>query len=89
MEKPVPPPAVYVRWVDSANLFLDRWARLDDLDEHDAETFCETLGWLVGENAHSLYVASSLAPEEIGSVMQIPRVAVVERRQPRLGELVQ
>ena len=75
-EKPEP---VYLRWVDSCNLFLDRWASSDDLDEHEEETFCETVGFLVAETDHSLYVAGSLAPSEIGSVMQIPRVAVKEQ----------
>lgn len=75
-EKPEP---LYVKWVDSANLFEDRWARPEDLDAHDEVTFCETVGWLVAENEWALYVAGSLSPEEIGSVMQIPRVAVVKR----------
>ena len=79
MEKHESPEPVYIRWVDSCNLFLDRWASQDDLDEHDEETFCETIGFLVAENEHSLYVAGSLAPSEIGSVMQIPRVSVVEQ----------
>ena len=73
------PEPIYIRWVDSCNLFLDRWASQDDLDEHDEETYCETIGFLVAENDHSLYVAGSLAPTEIGSVMQIPRVSVVEQ----------
>lgn len=72
--------AVYVRWVDSCNLFGDRWASRDDLTEAQQEHHCHTLGFVVDENSHSLYVAGSLAPEEIGSVMQIPKVAVVERR---------
>lgn len=73
------PDPIYIRWVDSCNLFLDRWASPDDLEEHHEETFCETIGFLVAENDHSLYVAGSLAPNEIGSVMQIPRVSVKER----------
>lgn len=81
MTKPDPYPLVLLKWVDSANLFQDRWASPDQLDEHDEETFCETVGWLVGENDHSLYVASSLAPSEIGSVMQIPRCCVRDRRE--------
>lgn len=44
------------------------------------ETFCETVGWLVKENDHSLYVAGHVHPDEVGSVMQIPRVAVKETR---------
>lgn len=72
------PRLVHVRWVDSCNLFQDRWASMDDLDEYAEETFCETAGWLVAETSHSLFVAGSLAPCEIGSVMQIPRVAVVK-----------
>jgi len=79
VEKHDKPEPVYVKWVDSCNLFLDRWATPDDLDDHDEETICETIGFLVAENDHSLYIAGSLAPVEIGSVMQIPRVAVVER----------
>jgi hypothetical protein len=35
-------------------------------------------GWLV-ENDHSVYVAGSVSPEEIGSVMQIPLCAVRSR----------
>ena len=71
------PRLVHLRWADSCNLFQDRWASMDDLDEFEAETFCETVGWLVAETDRSLFVAGSLAPCEIGSVMQIPRVAVV------------
>lgn len=70
---------VYVLWVDSANLFEDRWAKLDDID--DEETFCETMGFLVKENDHSIFVAGSVAPDEIGSVMQIPRVAIKQQRE--------
>lgn len=79
MKKHEEPAPIYLKWVDSANLFQDRWAAKDDLEEHDEETYCETIGFLVAENSHSLYIAGSLAPSEIGSVMQIPRVAVVER----------
>jgi hypothetical protein len=79
MRKPEVRPLVRLRWVDSANLFGDRWASVDELDVHDGETFCETVGWVVGENDHSVYVAGSVAPEEIGSVMQIPLCAVRSR----------
>ena len=81
MNKPETYALVLLKWVDSCNLFQDRWASPDSLDEHDEETFCETVGWIVGENDHSLYIASSLAPNEIGSVMQIPRSAVRGRRE--------
>lgn len=70
---------VWVRWIDSANLFQDRWAAEEELDRHMEQTFCETVGFLLRENTHSLYLAGSVAPEEIGSVMQIPKVAIVER----------
>jgi hypothetical protein len=68
-----------LKWVDSCNLFQDRWASPESLNDHDEETFCETAGWLVGENSHSLYIASSISPDEIGSVMQIPRSAIRSR----------
>jgi hypothetical protein len=76
---------VWVRWVDSANLFGDRWAKLEEID--DLETYCETLGFLVKENDHSIYVAGSIAPEEVGSVMQIPKVAVKELKEVGDGEV--
>lgn len=75
---------VYVAWVDSANLFQDRWAKESDLDDYDEETICETLGFLVKENDHSYFVAGSRAPDEIGSVMQIPKIAVKELRDIRV-----
>lgn len=71
---------IYVKWVDSTTLFYsERWTDETDLDRHQDETFCETVGFLIRENQHSLYVAGSVAPEEIGSVTQIPKVAVKER----------
>lgn len=74
-------PVVWVRWVDSASLFIDdRWTDETELDQHMAETFCETVGFLIRENQHSLFLAGSVAPDEIGSVLQIPKVAVVDRR---------
>jgi hypothetical protein len=79
MEKHDDPTPVWVRWVDSANLFHDRWASPDRLDDCDDEVVCETLGWVVGENDHSVFVAGSIAPAEIGSVMQIPRAAIKEQ----------
>jgi hypothetical protein len=75
---------VHIKWVDSANLFGDRWGKLEDID--DDETFCETMGFLVKENDHSVYVAGSVSPEEVGSVMQIPRVAIKELRDLETGE---
>ena len=71
---------VLVEWVDSANLFGDRWASREDLDQHEKQTVCRTAGWAVHENTHSLYVASSVSPDEIGSVMQIPLAAILKRQ---------
>ncbi len=79
MKKYPDPEPIYIKWVDSCNIALDRWTTLEDLDNYVEQTFCETLGFLVAENEHSLWVAGSLAPEEIGSVMQIPLVSIQER----------
>jgi hypothetical protein len=74
-------PMLYLRWVDSTTLFYgERWTDPAELDKYDTETFCETVGFLIRENDHSIYVAGSVAPDEIGSVTQIPKVAVVDRR---------
>jgi hypothetical protein len=74
-----------IHWVDSANLFGDRWAEHADINAHQDENLCRTTGYLVGENAHSVYIASSLSPTEIGSVMQIPNSAI-RRRTPLKGD---
>ena len=76
---------VHIKWVDSANLFGDRWGKLEDID--DEETLCETMGFLVKENDHSVYIAGSVATEEIGSVMQIPRVAIKEFKEISSGQV--
>jgi hypothetical protein len=70
---------VYLRWVDSCALGIgERWTNKEDLDTTKGETICESIGWLVEQNDHSLYVAGHISPEEYGSVWQIPRVAVKE-----------
>jgi len=71
---------VYLRWVDSCQLGGTAWTAREEFDSTKGETFCETLGWLIDENLHSFYVAGHVSPEEYGSVMQIPRVAVKELR---------
>jgi hypothetical protein len=75
-------PIQWIRWVDSSALFHgDRWVDETDLDAHMTETFCETVGFLIRENDHSIYVAGSVAQEEIGSVTQIPKDAIRDRRE--------
>ena len=73
---------IYVKWVDSAHLAEGGWTTVDEIvGGHDEQTACESVGWLAHENEHSLYLAGSLAPEEVGSVMQIPRCAVLEQQE--------
>jgi hypothetical protein len=81
------PDVVWIRWVDSCNLFRDRWAAWEDLDLHEEETFCETVAFLVAETDHSLFLAGSMSEAEIGSVMQIPKVCVRERRSVLKGDM--
>jgi len=66
--------AVYVKWVDSATLFGGKWISIDELPEE--EVLCENVGFLVKESEHSIWLAGKWAPEEVGSVDQIPRVAI-------------
>lgn len=70
---------VYVRWVDSATHRVSTREWIDPEDLEDGEVICETVGWLVKENTHSLYVAGSIAPDEVCCVMQIPKSAVRSR----------
>lgn len=72
---------VEVEWIDSANLFGDRWAKREELDEHTTPMSCFTVGYVVLENDHSLYLAGSRNEYEIGSVMQIPLAAILNRRE--------
>ena len=67
---------VYVLWVDSTIHDGGGWIANGELPED--ETLCATLGWLVKENEHSYYVAGHKHPDEVGCVMQIPKVAVKE-----------
>jgi hypothetical protein len=78
--------AVWVKWVDSYNLFGDRWGDPEKVPAEckDPDAYCYTLGWIVHEDDQWLALAGSQAPAEVGSVMVIPKTAIRKRKMLEL-----
>lgn len=65
-----------IEWLD-ARSHGNAWTHEEDFAPGLAR--CRSVGWLHGEDRASLTLVSSLAPEQVGGDITIPKACIVKR----------
>ena len=79
------PKLVYVRWLDSSTPIVG-WKFFVDIDPAETVPECETVGWLVSENAATFHIAGTIclahdSAHQANCRIRIPKVAVLKMKR--------